>query len=251
MSDAIKDALLQHRLALETPVGKPVAFNTGNQASEDLLNDLTHHPHAFVIACVMDRQMKAERAWLIPHLIRQRLGTFELEALAATRPEQLAAAFAAPPPLHRFPENMATNAHAAFQRIASHYGGDASRIWSDRPSSALLVLRFLEFRGVGPKIATMAANILVRDFKIPVSDRFSLDISPDVQVRRVFTRLGLIPEDSSDEQLTYTARAMSPAYPGIFDLAAWDVGRAWCRPQQPDCGRCVLHTVCPSSHAAT
>ena len=251
MSEAIKDALLQRRLALETPPGNPVVFNTGNPESEDLLNDLAHRPHAFVIACVMDRQIKAERAWLIPHLLRERLGTFEFAALESTSAERLAALFAASPPLHRFPELMAQNAHAAFQRIRTQYRGDASLIWSDCPSSALLVLRFLGFRGVGPKIATMAANILVREFKVPVSDRYSLDISPDAQVRRVFTRLGLIPENASDEQLIYTARAMHPAYPGIFDLAAWDVGRAWCRPQQPACERCILRTVCPSSHAAT
>lgn len=247
MSEAIKDTLLQ-RCPPEKPPRNGVAFNTGNPEAEKLLNDLEHHGHAFVIACVMDRQVKAERAWLIPYLLRERLGTFEFAALEGISAEGFAKLFAAPPPLHRFPELMAQNTHAAFQRIRSRYRGDASRIWSDCPSSALLVLRFLEFGGVGPKIATMAANILVRDFRVPVSDRFSLDISPDVHVRRVFTRLGLIPADASNEQLTYTARSMHPIYPGIFDLPVWDIGREWCHPKQPDCEHCVLNAVCPSSH---
>ncbi|MFN8524828.1 MAG: hypothetical protein U0821_17160 [Chloroflexota bacterium] len=90
-----------------------------------------------------------------------------------------------------------------------------------KPSSATIVRRFLQFRGAGPKIATMAANILVRDFKIPVSDRYSIDISADVHVRRVFTRLRLIGRDASDEELIYRARELNPAYPGVFDLPIW------------------------------
>ena len=51
-------------------------------------------------------------------------------------------------------------------------------------------LRRLEFRGAGPKIATMAANLLARHLKVPFSDYYSIDISVDVQVRRVLSRLG-------------------------------------------------------------
>ena len=40
----------------------PVVF-TKNPEVDALLNDLTNSPHAFVLACVMDRQIKAERAW--------------------------------------------------------------------------------------------------------------------------------------------------------------------------------------------
>ncbi|MGE4385268.1 MAG: hypothetical protein AB7E39_05340 [Endomicrobiaceae bacterium] len=30
-----------------------------------ILNDLENYPHMFVLACLMDRQIKAERAWAI------------------------------------------------------------------------------------------------------------------------------------------------------------------------------------------
>ena len=33
---------------------------TGNSKADDLLNDLKNYPHAFVLACIMDRQIKAE-----------------------------------------------------------------------------------------------------------------------------------------------------------------------------------------------
>jgi endonuclease III len=65
-----------------------------------------------------------------------------------------------------------------------------------------VVYRFLEFRGVGPKIASMPANILARHFKIPIADYYPIDISADVRVRRVFGRLGLCAPSATVDQLT-------------------------------------------------
>jgi endonuclease III len=66
-----------------------VVFTTDPSASggkdiaeaDALLNDLDRHPHAFVLACVMNRQIKAERAWLIPYRISQALGGFSFQLL--------------------------------------------------------------------------------------------------------------------------------------------------------------------------
>jgi len=54
---------------------------TKNKESDKLLNDLKNFPHAFVLACVMDRQIKAEKAWLIPHEISKEIESFELSQL--------------------------------------------------------------------------------------------------------------------------------------------------------------------------
>lgn len=147
--------------------------------------------------------------------------------------------------LHRFNEIMAELFYEAVQMIDSKYNSIASMIWENNPKSATVVLRLLEFKGVGIKIATMAANILSREFKIAMQDRICIDISPDVQVKRVFKRLGFISKEATNDQLIYTARELHPEYPGIFDLSAWEIGRKWCRPLNPICKDCYLADICP------
>lgn len=217
---------------------------TGKANSDNLLNDLQRYPHAFVLACIMDRQIKAERAWVIPYEIKMEIGGFELSELLPLTKPRLNKIFITRK-LHRFNETMATNFYQGIKRIKDVYAGDASRIWKGKPKSSTVVRRFLQFNGVGIKIASMAANILARDFKIELADKLCIDISPDRQVSRVFTRLGFIAEDASVDELIYCAREMNPEYPGIFDLSAWEIGRNYCRPKIPSCDECSLVKWCP------
>lgn len=46
--------------------------------SNNFLNDIVTYPHAYVLACCMDRQIKAERAWMIPCKIKKILVVFQL-----------------------------------------------------------------------------------------------------------------------------------------------------------------------------
>jgi endonuclease III len=223
----------------------PTSF-TGVRAADALLNDLKRFPHALVLTYVADRQVKAEVAWRIPHELSQRLGGFAFNFLRAVPRERFREVFSDPSPLHRFPGTMSENVYAAVQRIAGRYCGNAANMWIGTPPSAEVVLRFLGFRRVGPKIATMATNILARDFKVPFSDYYSVDVSVDVHLRRVFTRLGLIPEDASVEQVVYRARALNPAFPGLMDLPAWEIGRKWCKPGNPNCAACYMLEGCPT-----
>lgn len=211
-----------------------------------LLNDIGGHPHAFVLACVMDRQIKAERAWLIPYKISLKIGSPSFDAFSRLSQEEIKDHMSRPESLHRFVEIMSKYLFLAIGRIQDQYQGDASRIWVGNPSSAELVYRFLEFEGIGPKIATMGANILSREFKIPLSDYFSIDISADVHVRRVFARLGICPEDASVEQVIYKARSLHPEFPGLMDLPCWEIGRQWCKPHNPECGACYMKDICPT-----
>lgn len=226
--------------------GGPIDF-TGQVSADRMLNDLDRYPHALVIACIMTRQMRAERCWVIPYEFKRRVGTFRMQRLCQLTDGEVLKAFTKPTPLHRYTAEMARNFHFAIQLIATKYGGDASRIWADEPSSAELVYRFLEFRGVGPKIATMAANILARQFKVPLRDYYSIDVSADVHVKRVFERLGLVGPNVDVNQVIFRARSLSPKFPGLLDFPAWEIGRQWCRPKRPNCQECYMRGLCPTA----
>ncbi|MFH1931268.1 MAG: iron-sulfur cluster loop [Pseudomonadota bacterium] len=243
---AIRDRLVEQGQLLFNAPKQLIQFTKVREA-DALLNDLIKHPHAFVLACVMDRQIRAERAWLIPYRISEKLGSFSMQVLSSLSLADVNRQMSQPEPLHRFVGKMSGFFHSAIQLICNNYAGNAAHIWSGTPSSAEVVYRFLEFDGVGPKIGSMAANILAREFKVSFSDYFSIDISADVHVRRVFARLGLCAANASAEQVIYKAKALHPEFPGIMDLPCWEIGRNWCKSRDPDCDDCYMKDLCPTS----
>ncbi len=238
----------------EKEKGKTKFVNEDDEKAEranKLLNPLGEYPHAFVLGCVMDRQTKAENAWQIPRVVSDELGRFDIDYLAISS-DKIHTIFKEHVK-HRFKDIMADLFCCAVKRIQKDYSGDASRIWNDKPSSGLLIYSFLQFKGVGIKIATMATNILMRQFGVELRDRRSIDISPDVHTVRVFQRLGLTSFDKdneikSREGTMYMARAICPEYPGIFDYPCWHVGAHYCHAQNPECTKCPFSCFCPSNN---
>ena len=261
---AIRERLVERgrKIYKAPPEAEPIKFKkppdldeVQYQEAKSLLNDLERHPHAFVIGCIVDQQIYADRAWVIPYRLSQRIGSpgeprFDFRTLLELSEGEIRAHMKGPPALHWL-SKMSQYVHVALRHIADNYEGRAEKIWAGRPSSAGLVYRFLEFQGIGPKIATMAANILVRHFKIPVSDHFSIDISPDRHVRRVFHRLELIPKPASNEQIVYRARELNPEFPRLLDLPAFEIGRNWCKSKKPNCSECSMKNVCPTAGGPT
>lgn len=72
VTEAVQKLVARRQEMFDAPPS--VVESTGDTAADLLLNDFENHAHAFVIACIMDQQIKAERAWLIPFRISQRLG---------------------------------------------------------------------------------------------------------------------------------------------------------------------------------
>lgn len=214
--------------------------------TNELLNPRGEYPHAFVLACIMDRQISAGNAWKIPKWVKEAIHRFDMKGLLAISEEEFKIIFKNLPKKHRYPDTMATCFYKAVKKIHEDYDDDASNIWKGIPPSGVIVSRFLQFEGVGVKIASMATNILVRQFGIKVKDNHCIDISPDTHAVRVFQRLHLV-QGNSREETIYMAREINPEYPGILDYPCWDVGKKHCHARNPDCKTCPFFNSCPSN----
>lgn len=221
------------------------AHFTKDSAIDSLINNIDLYPHLFVLACLMDRQIKAERAWSIPYFVCNGLcdNSYEFPPLAKLSQSQIENYFQKKK-LHRYNEKMAKVFYQAVQKIAKDYNGDASLIWAGKNNSADIIYNFLCLKGCGIKIASMAANLLHRIFGIEYTDYSALDISPDVHIRRVLFRLGFIEDNKDIDTTIYRARSIYPPYPGILDECCWDVGRKYCSPNNPNCIECELNSIC-------
>lgn len=222
---------------------KQIVHFVENDEANIFLNDIENYPHAFILACLMDKQVKSERAWEIPYKIRKIFGTFEINELAKVTLNEYINIFEKNR-LHRFNKDSAKIFYDAIHKIIHDYNGDVSTIWKNKPSSAKVVYELLQFNGCGLKIATMTANILARQFKIEFSDYYSIDLSTDVHINRVMKRMGFIPKNADNTMIIYKARELNPEFPGIIDFSCWEIGRKYCKPKNPKCIECLVRSEC-------
>jgi endonuclease-3 len=213
-----------------------------NERANEIINDIAKIPHAFVMACMLG-QFHNGKAWETLAHLEQRLGTLEIKKLSRLSQKDWEDIFLKPTLLHRFPHETAHFIFSAVQRIVKEYDGDASRLWSDSPSSATVIKRFLEFEGIGHKTSTMAVNILARYFKISMSDCYSIEITVDGRTKRVLSRMGIV-DSKKQKYIQLTVREMYPKYPGIFDPVFWEIGKFHCFPVRPDCAGCPVNELC-------
>lgn len=219
---------------------------SGDPVADALLADFDNTPHAFVLGCLMDRGIPAEKAWALPRKIFEEFGSVSIEDLQKYSLQEWVSLFDERKWHPYGGEQMGKVAHHAVRDIAEKYDGNAAKIWDGNPSSGTVVYRFLEFRGVAQKISSMAANILVRHFRIPMSDHCGIDISVDTHTKRVVKRMGLVPQSATKEMIIWKARGLHPKYPGIFDYICWKIGREFCHQKKaPNCEGCPVRSDCP------
>lgn len=201
-------------------------FKTGEPKAEEMLIDIDGYSHHFVLACLMDRRIDARRAWRIPYLVglenKKRWDFCAYEELELPAIEKIFVKLR----LHRHNNKMAIIFHEGIKRISNCFGGVAKNIWIGEPAAAQVVRKFIEFNGVGQKIASMATNILIRQFKVPLRHISMVDIAVDSQVLKFFKHRGWLREDAKKiEEVIYLAREIYPDYPGLLDLVAWEGGQ--------------------------
>jgi len=115
-TDAVRILTRKGKRLFDAP--KQFVRFTNDEKADDLLNDLEKFPHAYVLACAMDRQIRAERAWIIPYRFSEKLGGFQFSMLQALSQQKIHNLMTKPEPLHRFVDEMTLNFHEAINLIA-------------------------------------------------------------------------------------------------------------------------------------
>jgi hypothetical protein len=144
---AVVVALLAHGEMLAKSLGGARVRFTPDEHANALIHD---DPFAFLVAVISDQGIVAERAWALPYALVQRLGHLDPSRFAGD-PDAVREAFARPPKLHRFVNEVPRWISQAGRIVVEQYGGDAGRIWSNSPRAAELRRRFDDFPGVGQK----------------------------------------------------------------------------------------------------
>src|SRR5919202_3158771 len=119
---------------------------TGNDEADELL---AREPFALLIGFVLDQQVPLERAFAAPAELRRRIGTLDAAAIAGMETGELERVFAERPALHRFPGTMARRVQELCAAVASDYGGDAERVWTEAQDATDLKRRLLDLPGIG------------------------------------------------------------------------------------------------------
>jgi uncharacterized HhH-GPD family protein len=145
-------------------VTKPDALHfTGNPEADELI---ARDPMALLIGFALDQQVSVEKAFTAPLELGRRIGTIDAEALAGMEPAKLEEAFRAKPALHRYPGTMARRTQELAVTIASDYGGDAARVWTEAEDGRELERRLLDLPGIGPMKARGLIAVLGKRFGI-------------------------------------------------------------------------------------
>ena len=130
---------------------------TGIDEADRLLVD---DPLALLIGFALDQQVTVQKAFAGPYELRRRIGGLDAAAISTMDPEALDAAFRTPPALHRFPGNMAKRVRDLCAVVATTYGGDASRIWTEAGDARDLDARLRALPGIGEMKAGTIVSLL-------------------------------------------------------------------------------------------
>jgi endonuclease III len=215
-------------------------------------------PHAanrFLLGVMFDRSVPWERAWDAAEWMCESIGdpqdvTSVWRALARMDAPRLRGFLRygyGGQAFHRHYKTFARLLPQASEHILEHYQGDPRRIWNNQRDVDEVRNRLDSIPTIGPGLARMAVLALAQHHGRlgGKKARRHLDPKPDVHVRRVFQRAGLVEPGSSAGAVIEAARHLAPDFPASLDAPAWDIGHNWCRPSRPNCDECPLSAVCP------
>ena len=156
-------ALKQTRIVGVATIRPDRLHFTGNDEADALLAE---EPIALLIGFVLDQQVTVQKAFSGPLELKRRIGALDASAIAGMDPGELDRAFRERPALHRFPGTMAMRTQELCAAVATDYGGDAARIWTEATDGQDLQQRLLDLPGIGPMKARSLIAILGKRFGI-------------------------------------------------------------------------------------
>ena len=147
----------------------PTLRITQDDAADDLLG---RDPLALLLGMLFDQQFPMERAFAGPRLLAERMGldpasdSLSAADLADADPDALAAWFAGPPAVHRYPGSMAARTRALCRLLVDRYDGRAENLWDGVPDGATLLRRIGELPGFGAQKAKILVALLGKQYGV-------------------------------------------------------------------------------------
>ena len=140
----------------------PIVWTEDPEANRLLETD----PLALLIGLVLDQQVKMEKAFSGPYVLKQRLGHLDARKIVAMDPDKLVAVFRERPALHRFPGSMAKRVQSLCETIVKEYGGDAAAVWKEARDGADLAARIKKLPGFGDMKVKILVSVLAKKFGV-------------------------------------------------------------------------------------
>jgi uncharacterized HhH-GPD family protein len=111
-----------------------------------------------------------EKAFKGPKLILDRMGSFDVHAVAEADPEEFAALVSTPPAIHRFPGSMAKRVHELAVHVVERYDGDAARVWTDARTADELRANIAGLPGFGEMKVKALGAVLAKRFGVKAAE---------------------------------------------------------------------------------
>jgi uncharacterized HhH-GPD family protein len=139
---------------------------TGDPEADALI---AKDPLALLIGFALDQQITVQTAFAGPLKLKQRLGSLDAGAIAATDPAELEALFRQPPAIHRFPGSMAKRVHDLAAHVAAEYDGHAERVWTEVADAKDLEKRIRALPGFGDMKVLALSAVLAKRLGVEVA----------------------------------------------------------------------------------
>ena len=120
-------------------------------------------PMALLIGFALDQQVSVQKAFSGPLVIKERIGSLDPGALAAS---DLDSVFREKPAIHRFPGSMATRVHELAVEIRDRYGGHAERVWTNAADADELRANLEALPGFGEMKIKALGAVLAKRFHV-------------------------------------------------------------------------------------